>query len=113
MNNPSNRGATHPEQRAGGMAETAKEAAQNVGQAAGQAWDATKQTAQKAWDATKEGAQKTWDTTKEMASRTADAVETGYEGFTDLVRRDPVASVCIAMGAGFLLASLLNLGNRA
>jgi hypothetical protein len=117
MNNPSNRGTTHTEgQRhdtGAGLTETTKETAHNVAQAAGQAWDATKQTAQKAWDATKEGAQRAWDTTKDVASRTAETVESGFEGFTNTIRRYPVASVCIALGAGFLFATLLNLGNRS
>ena len=77
----------------GGMASAVKEKAQelasNVTSRAGEAWDTTRQTAQQA------------------ASTVMSGAESGWDEVSSLMRRYPVASLCVGIGIGFLLSQLI------
>jgi ElaB/YqjD/DUF883 family membrane-anchored ribosome-binding protein len=78
---------------ASGMASAVKEKAQELASTvtsrAGEAWDTTRQTAQQAASTVVSGAEGAWD---EVSS---------------LMRRYPVASLCVGICIGFLLSQLI------
>jgi ElaB/YqjD/DUF883 family membrane-anchored ribosome-binding protein len=77
----------------GSMAASVKDKAQELASAvtsrAEAAWDTTKQTAQ------------------EAASQVVSGAENAWEEIASLMRRYPVASLCVGIGIGFLLSQLV------
>jgi ElaB/YqjD/DUF883 family membrane-anchored ribosome-binding protein len=55
-------------------------------------------TAQHAWESTRSGAQN-------LASNVADTAENAWDSLGNVIRRNPVPSLLIALGVGFMLGS--------
>jgi hypothetical protein len=128
MANPINRGSSFPETQrrhdggagserrtdSGGVMGAVSEAAGRAGDAASEALGEAKETAQQWATSAGQAAGQAWDYTSRQARRMAEGAgelaEEAYEGFTGLVRRYPIASVLVALAAGFVLAEALNLG---
>jgi hypothetical protein len=107
MNNPSEHGPTFREQQGrsqtgqtehGGTMGALKEKAQELGSTIASG-------AQQAWDATSRQ-------TREWAGDVARTAENAWEGFGNTIRRNPVASLLIAFGVGFVLGGGLGFGAR-
>jgi ElaB/YqjD/DUF883 family membrane-anchored ribosome-binding protein len=122
MNNPSEHGSTfrgqggqsdmgrieHGRTEQGTMSQLKEKAADVAGQVKDKAqeWGSTVASgAQHAWDSTKRQ-------TREWAGEVADTAQNAWEGFGDLIRRYPVASLCIALGVGFVLGGGLGYSAR-
>jgi ElaB/YqjD/DUF883 family membrane-anchored ribosome-binding protein len=113
MNNPSEHGPTFREQsgrtdQGSTMGQVKEKAADVAGQ--------IKDKAQEWGSAVASGAQHAWDATKrqtrEWAGDVAETAENAWEGFGNLIRRYPVASLCIAVGIGFVLGGGLRVATR-
>jgi ElaB/YqjD/DUF883 family membrane-anchored ribosome-binding protein len=100
-------GRTETSGMMGTIKEKAGDLASGAANVAGQVRDKAKELAssaasgaQHAWEATKRG-------TQEFASNAAETAQNAWEGLGDIIRRYPVPSLLIAMGAGFLLGGVL------
>ena len=69
-----------------------------------------KETAQDWASSVASGAGQAWDATRRQAGDLADYAGDAYDSFGNFIRRYPVASVCIALGIGFLLGGGLGGG---
>jgi ElaB/YqjD/DUF883 family membrane-anchored ribosome-binding protein len=79
---------------AGQVKDTARDWASSATSSAGQAWDSTQRQA------------------RELAGDAAHYAENAWDSFGNFIRRYPVASLCVALGVGFLLAGGLAAGAR-
>jgi hypothetical protein len=126
MNNPSERGPTFQEQpgrhepgrteTASGMAGTVKEKARDLASGAAEVAGQVRDKAQEWGSSLASGAERAWDTTRrqtrEWASQAADTAGDAWEGFGNVIRRYPVASLLVAVGIGFVLGGGLAASTR-
>jgi ElaB/YqjD/DUF883 family membrane-anchored ribosome-binding protein len=100
----------------GGVASAVKEKAREVASSASDLAGQVKDTARDLASSATSSASQAWDSTqrqaRELASDTARYAENAWDSFGNFVRRYPVASLCVALGVGFLLASGLAAGAR-
>ncbi|HZY87148.1 MAG TPA: hypothetical protein VFE78_20095 [Gemmataceae bacterium] len=93
----------------GSAASTIKEKAKDLASGASDMAGQVKDTARDWASSARSGAQHAWESTRDearhLASQAAHTAENAWDGLGDVIRRNPVPSLLIALGVGFLLGS--------
>jgi ElaB/YqjD/DUF883 family membrane-anchored ribosome-binding protein len=100
----------------GSAASTVKEKAKDIASGASDMASQVKETARDWASSVKSGARHAWESTRDearhLAGQMAHTAENAWDGLGDFIRRNPVPSLLIALGAGFMLGSALGAMTR-
>ena len=113
-------GAQHNRPEESGMlgsaASTVKEKAKDLASSASDMAGQVRDTARDWASSATSGAQHAWDSTRSearhLAGQVADTAENAWDGVGDFIRRNPVPSLLIALGVGFMLGSGLGMASH-
>jgi ElaB/YqjD/DUF883 family membrane-anchored ribosome-binding protein len=89
--------------------EKAKDLASGASDMASQVRDTARDWASSAADKAQHAWESTRDETRHLAGQVAHTAENAWDGLGDVIRRNPVPSLLIALGVGFMLGSSLGL----
>jgi ElaB/YqjD/DUF883 family membrane-anchored ribosome-binding protein len=93
----------------GSAASAVKEKAKDLASSASDMASQVKDTAKDWASSAASGAQHAWESTRDearhLAGQVAHTAENAWDGLGDFIRRNPVPSLLIALGVGFLLGS--------
>ena len=97
----------------GSAASTVKEKAKDLVAGASDMASQAKDTAREWASSAADRAQHAWESTKsgarDLASNVADTTSNAMDSLSDVIRRNPVPSLLIALGVGFMLGSSLGM----
>ena len=100
----------------GSAASTVKEKARDIASSASDMASQVKDTARDWASSAASGAQHAWESTKsgarDLASNVADTTSNAMDSLSAVIRRNPVPSLLIALGVGFMLGSSLGMMTR-
>ncbi len=89
--------------------EKARDIASSASEMAGQVRDTAREWASSAGDKAQHAWESTRDEARHLAGQVAHTAENAWEGLGDVIRRNPVPSLLIALGVGFMLGTSLGM----